>query len=282
MRRLSLAATLAAATSLSSAAHAVVYLDPATIHVGSGQGTTCVTGTGGSPSCPQFNNEVNPFGPNGVDLYQNSGGANPLISPVLAILLVPNSPGTLPPGTITAAHYYATASTVPVPVGTSVGVTVAPAGYSLIYANPANGYVGSFNGNQNVYDFLGAHDSDSTFQAMFQGGDASVNFTNLHNAALAVDGVDATSFGVYVYGINTGSFAAGNVLDLTIPSTPDGSFVVGFGYQGSVTSNPNPYDTPFTEAAIDAPPAGVPEPASLALFGVGLLGLGFVTAKRRN
>jgi hypothetical protein len=48
------------------------------------------------------------------------------------------------------------------------------------------------------------------------------------------------------------------------------------GYAGCTTACPAP------PAAPPAPAASVPEPASLALFGVGLIGLGFVVAKRRS
>src|SRR5579864_203117 len=60
-------------------------IDPATIHVGPGGTTGCATG-----GCYVFGNEVNAIPGGTLDLFQESGGAGNLVSPILLILAVPN------------------------------------------------------------------------------------------------------------------------------------------------------------------------------------------------
>src|SRR5690348_8359911 len=62
-----------------------VITDPATLHIGPGGTTGCATG-----GCPIFGNEVNGIPDGTLDIYQNSGGAPSLLSPILLIFAVPN------------------------------------------------------------------------------------------------------------------------------------------------------------------------------------------------
>jgi hypothetical protein len=105
---------------------------------------------------------------------------------------------------------------------------------------------------------------------------------------LAVNGVNATSFEIYIFGINTAAFDSKYLLDVAL-NVPDGTFAVGFGWYGHQNSHwlIHPFSTPFTEAGFggsDNPESGptVPEPASLLLIGTGLAGLGIVAWRKRN
>ena len=60
---------------------ATTFIDPATLHIGTGYGTACAMGCGGDPNIVPTNK---------LDIYQNSGGAGGLNNPVLLILAVAN------------------------------------------------------------------------------------------------------------------------------------------------------------------------------------------------
>src|SRR4051794_10139138 len=60
-------------------------IDPATLDIGSGAGTPCATGCAGDP---------NQITRKDFDVYQNSGAANALTSPLLIILGIPDYTGT--------------------------------------------------------------------------------------------------------------------------------------------------------------------------------------------
>src|SRR5580658_7021605 len=60
---------------------ATTFLDPATLHIGTGYGTACAQGCAGDPNIVPTNK---------LDIYQNSGGAGGLTNPVLLILAVAN------------------------------------------------------------------------------------------------------------------------------------------------------------------------------------------------
>src|SRR4051812_38426311 len=70
--------------------------DPATLHTGTGSGTSCATG-----GCYVFGNEVNGIAGNKIDIYQQSGSAGTLHTPWLLILGVANT---------TNANLFSTAS----------------------------------------------------------------------------------------------------------------------------------------------------------------------------
>ena len=61
----------------------IIYLDPATLHIGTGSGTPCATGCGGDP---------NVIGST-FSMFQNSGGAPTLGTPLLLIVAIPNATG---------------------------------------------------------------------------------------------------------------------------------------------------------------------------------------------
>ena len=73
----------AAVVLVPSISMATTFIDPATLHIGTGAGTPCAVGCAGDP---------NDVPANHLDIYQNSGGAGSLNNPVLLILAVANDP----------------------------------------------------------------------------------------------------------------------------------------------------------------------------------------------
>jgi hypothetical protein len=254
-------------------------LDPATLHTGTGAGTTCATG-GCYVYPPAAPNEVNGLGPSTFDLYQQSNGADSL-NPILLIFGVPNNP-TNTIGNVTGAQLYnpyplgvgGSVQNLTVTIGTGTGEyglivpsTGANAGLAgeMTSANPGNG--------KGVYDFLGLGGA---------GVDHSNSFTNWAGADSAVMGITADNFSIYVFTVDltgtTGGFGGNDLIDVDIGNMPNGTFVVGYGDDGTKA-----YVNPFTEAGlIDTPPVTAPEPASLALLGTSLLAAGVLSRRRRQ
>ncbi len=215
----------------------------ATLHIGSGYGTTCATG-----GCPIYGSEVNNINNSVLDIYQTSAGAPALSSPVLLILGVANT----------------TSASSAIENSVLNASLIDTSGHSTAVSTAFDKYQGTMT-SSNVYSFL-----------ELSGANKSNSFTNWRDAALAVDGIHATNFGIYVFSLKTSGFAGNDYLNIHTNLLPEGTFAVAYG-----TSDGKAYSTPFTNAGMrDTPPRAVPEPMPLVLICLGLFGIAYLTKRK--
>ena len=120
----------------------------------------------------------------------------------------------------------------------------------------------------------------------------SMSFGNMSGGDIGIGLAAPTSFTLYVYAVN-GSLTGGSPFTMTESGAPVGSYIFGYSCNAPnsttapCTTTGDIGQTPFTNPGLvtttvtpPPPPPPIAEPGSLAIFGVGLLGLMALKRKR--
>lgn len=238
----------------------------AILHVGSGYGTDCAKGGTSANGCflyptsspSELINIGTPTHDGGyagyrMDIFNNANSNNASFTSLNVIFGVPNE---------TSVSSQFTQSI-------TEAVLISPKGgheKTAIRSIQYDGFKQFTSSDKNVYSLLGFK----------KGINSSNNFKNWWNAELAVNGIKATSFGVYQFTLampGDSLFGPKDYLDLRLNSIPEGTFAVAYGLSGG-----RGYSTPFTQTGlVDRP---VPGPGALWLMATGLLAL--IIVRRRS
>jgi hypothetical protein len=236
-------------------------VDPATLHIGPGTNAGCtgnqqITGCGGDPNLVSGNH---------VTVYQNSGGADPLIEPQLLFFAVPNDTtdllgATNPIGGVTYTN--------PFPGGTVTAGSggAIPSGQFGINAPVSNFFYGNMTSGD-IYSFLGLSGP---------GVDASNNVSNYMTADASL-GISADNWGIYGFALSGHTLDANGVVDTLLSQLlPTGTFAAAYGQTG----DGKVFVNPFTEAGLLTTTVPAPEPPALSLMSLGAIGLTLLSALR--
>jgi hypothetical protein len=99
--------------------------------------------------------------------------------------------------------------------------------------------------------------------------DNSNNFGNWATADSKINGITATSFGIYVFEINA-PLGPNDTVSIQFSSIPLGAFAIGYGQNSPDANHTYVFDTPFTQAGLTTgsppPPPTAPVPSSIMLL----------------
>lgn len=245
-------------------------LDPATLHIGAGAGTSCATGCGGDPNLIGSGSTI--------DIYQNANGAPSVSQPTLLILGVPNDSTNLFTASPTSVSFYN-----PYPGSSTSGSSAFAIGGSTQWGmkTPATAGTGFF-GDFTSSSMCGTNTCRDVYNYLNLLGDRSNSFGNWASADLSKDGITATEFGIYVFALSGAQLGPNGLINISGFSTalPTGTFAVGWGCWDPGTESCEPkytYTTPFTQSGL----TNVSEPGTFVLLGAGLLSLIGLMARRR-